>query len=149
MKEPKFEIIDDNTIVCYLEDNGEVYYGMAQCHPDDQDFFSARTGEHIAASRAYMAYLKDLKRIIKIEQSSLTQLRACLNSNHKIDKKSIEMQTIAKFINKLQQEKLSIEQDMREERRSLNNFLDNKNKFYRRIESLRANSNKESVENVK
>lgn len=35
----------------FMRYNNQVYYGVAKCHPEDEDFFSEKVGKTIASSR--------------------------------------------------------------------------------------------------
>ena len=66
--EPIFTYQDDaRCISCQLCVEGKYFYGDALCHDDDDLFYNRLTGEQIAASRAYIEYLKYLQDKITTE----------------------------------------------------------------------------------
>lgn len=47
--------------LCIIEDKNHYFYGLATCHPNDEDFMSERTGCYIAELRARIKHLKHIK----------------------------------------------------------------------------------------
>ena len=43
---------------CIIQEDNETFYGLATCHPDDEDMMSKTTGLEIATRRAEIKYYK-------------------------------------------------------------------------------------------
>lgn len=56
---------DYNLCDCELEFEGKKYYGYAECHPNDEAFFSEKVGLNIAVARARIKLLEDLAKKAK------------------------------------------------------------------------------------
>lgn len=117
--------------VCTIIYKGHKFIGKALCHPDDIDFESERTGLCIAEARAYLLFLKHRKNNeIKPQLDIINHLFNNIRSSSKYDSKSYEFKMIKrqKFI--LENELKTINNDIKEEEKSLKEYISLKEKLY-------------------
>ena len=139
MREPKFTYLEDVGIVsCIIEDKNKYYYGDAFCHDEDMQFFSKRTGEQIAASRAYLEYLKDIRDTIKTELKAFKHFYSCIKQHQNFNENEYSVRFLLRTIKKLEIELKEAQSAVIEERNNLKLFLDSKDKLYREVEKRRA-----------
>lgn len=70
--EPIFEWDEESGLAsCILTDGQHYYTGIAQCHYDDADMKSEKTGCEIAFRRAKIHAMQDYKNELKIKLSAL------------------------------------------------------------------------------
>ena len=73
--EPIFNWDEDAGVAsCILSDGEKVFTGFAQCHPDDKDMSSEKTGCEIAFRRARINALRGYRDELKIKLKALNQL---------------------------------------------------------------------------
>lgn len=79
----------NNVTICKLfsKVTGQTFYGEAKCSPEDEDNFSERKGEEIAARRAEIALLRYCRESLKEQMASFKHLICCMEQakdfNHK------------------------------------------------------------------
>ena len=81
---------DENTGLasCILSDGKNVYTGIAQCHPEDMDMMSEKTGCEIAFKRAKIEALRAYRDELKIQYKTLKQLYHSMNMSYRFNENS-------------------------------------------------------------
>lgn len=119
---------------CLMIYNGQAFEGGAKCHPDDMDMISERTGCCIAEARAYIKALR-FKRDHEI-QPKLDVLRHLYNNmqtSKYFNSKSYEAKMLRSQIGAIEKELAAVSQDLAEEKKYLKEYIDKKDKFYKRL----------------
>lgn len=119
---------------CLMIYNGQAFEGGAKCHPDDMDMISERTGCCIAEARAYIKALR-FKRDHEI-QPKLDVLRHVYNNmqtSKYFNSKSYEAKMLRSQIGVIEKELAAVNQDLAEEKKYLKEYIDKKDKFYKRL----------------
>ena len=119
---------------CLMIYNGQAFEGGAKCHPDDMDMISERTGCCIAEARAYIKALR-FKRDHEI-QPKLDVLRHLYNNmqtSKYFNSKSYEAKMLRSQIGVIEKELAAVSQDLAEEKKYLKEYIDKKDKFYKRL----------------
>ena len=119
---------------CLMIYNGQAFEGCAKCHPDDMDMISERTGCCIAEARAYIKVLR-FKRDHEI-QPKLDILRHLYNNmqtSKYFNSKSYEAKMLRSQIGAIEKELVTVNQDLAEEKKYLKEYIDKKDKFYKRL----------------
>lgn len=136
--EPIFYIDNESLVIeCQMNISNKVYKGFAACCPEDMEFFSELTGQQIAVSRAYINYLKDLKKEILIELKTMRQFYSNIKMSPNFEENNYVVKSLSRTIKKLQLELSTIQSDIKSEKRSLNFYITEKDKIYRKIELKR------------
>ena len=129
---------DIGLMSCYIEDQfGRHHIGLAQCHENDADMKSEKTGWEISHARAEINKLKSyIKDELKPRLRGLKQLYYSMNRSKKFNADSYENHMLQKQMKNIENEieivKLAID-DLQDD---LNQYLDNKDNIYK---SLRRN----------
>lgn len=131
---------DNRVCSCVLTAHGVEFYGIATCHPNDEDMKSVRTGEIIAFNRAYIKYLQHMRNtqvdpILKV----LTDLYKNMASSHRFNSKSFEAIQLYKEIKYYEENKRVINQLIKDTREYLKNYINEKDKFYQRMRKSKEN----------
>ena len=119
---------------CLMIYKGQAFEGGAKCHPDDMDMISERTGCCIAEARAYIKALR-FKRDHEI-QPKLDVLRHVYNNmqtSKYFNSKSYEAKMLRSQIRVIEKELAAVNQDLAEEKKYLKEYIDKKDKFYKRL----------------
>lgn len=117
----------------------EVFVGTAKCCEEDLDMKSKLTGSDIAWRRAYIKYLKNLKKESSIQLKTLSDfqksIKNCRYYNEDFQIENMLSKKIKEFENKVKyyQTKIKIESE------SLTAYINAKDKIYQKI---RENRNK-------
>ena len=129
-----FGYADGGHSCCIIKYKGLEFVGEATCHPDDMDFESERTGLCIAEARANIKVLK-FKRKFEIIPAlqSLRHLYGNMRSSKKYNPKSYEAQMIRSQLRALEKELDTISNDIVEEEKYLNEYIQKKDAFYQRL----------------
>lgn len=89
--EPIFEWDEESGLAsCILTDGQHYYTGIAQCHYDDIDMKSEKTGCEIAFRRAKIHAMQDYRDSLKTKLSALNQLYYSMKHSTHFDEKSYE-----------------------------------------------------------
>ena len=133
-----FEYTQGNSC-CIIRYKGFEFVGEAQCHPDDMDFESERTGLCIAEARATIKLMK-FKRDYEIKPAlrAIQHLYTNMQTSTKYDKKSYEAKMVYSQLKTLQKELDALNSDINEEKKYLKEYIDKKDTFHNR---LRAKNN--------
>lgn len=119
---------------CIIRYKGLEFVGEAQCHPDDMDFESERTGLCIAEARANIKLMK-FKRNFEILPAlkSAKHLYTTVQQSASYSPKSHESKMIYRHLKQLKKQLDMINSDIAEEEKYLKEYLDKKDKFYKRL----------------
>lgn len=118
--------------------------GLADCHPEDNDFENSNTGLSIASKRAFIKWLCFNREEIRSQYNYLKHLVSCMEQSPKYNSESYENKFIAKQLKKLEDELYDIRLTIEEERKDLRDYIKQKDTFYnttrrnRRIKELEA-----------
>ena len=128
-----FEYVIGNSC-CIIQYKGLEFVGRAQCHPDDMDFESERTGLCIAEARANIKLMK-FKRNFEILPSlkSAKHLYTTVQQSALYDPKSHESKMIYRHLKQLEKQLDIINSDIAEEEKYLQEYIDKKDKFYKKL----------------
>lgn len=122
---------------CILTDGQHYFTGIACCHDDDEDMCSQKVGEEIACRRARIDYLKFYRDTLKSELRGLRQFYYAISQSNKFNKESYEVKMLFRHINRLEFDLNYAREIIEEERKSLNQYINNKEKFYQKIRQVR------------
>lgn len=114
------------------------YVGVAACHPDDMDMMSEKTGCEIAHRRAEILLLKGyVKNELKPRLRALKQLYYSMNRSQYFNEKSYENKMLQSQIRLVKNELDTTNELIAELEYDLNDYLDEKEKFYKKIRAFR------------
>lgn len=145
--EPIFNWDEDAGVAsCILSDGEKVFTGFAQCHPDDKDMSSEKTGCEIAFRRARINALRGYRDELKIKLKALNQLFYSMNRSYKFNEKSYENKMLQRQIRMIDFDLTTTKEMIATEEQSLRQYLSDKDKFYtktriRRIERAKKADN--------
>lgn len=142
-KEPKFDWIENlGTTVCEIEYKGNLFYGYAECHPDDEDMKSRRTGEEIAYRRAKIEVLCHIRdNEIKPALTALEHLQGCMFHSKHYNQNTYENYMLRRQIQRYKNDLTTIKEMLAEERVGLKLYLTQKDAYYRQIRERRQKAN--------
>lgn len=140
---------DENAGVasCILSDGEKVFTGFAQCHPDDRDMSSEKTGCEIAFRRARISALRGYRDELKTKLKALNQLFYSMNRSYRFNEKSYENVMLQRQIRMINFDLATTKEMIATEEQSLRQYLSDKDEFYtktriRRVErAKKANNN--------
>lgn len=112
----------------------QTFFGKAECHPDDMDMESQRTGLTIAEARAHIQMLKFIKRheiqpVIDSYNHLLKNIQSSKKHNPRAYESCMIRSQLAHWENKLKE----ITNDIKDEEKYLKEYIDQKDKLYRRL----------------
>ena len=145
--EPIFNWDEDAGVAsCILSDGEKVFTGFAQCHPDDKDMSSEKTGCEIAFRRARINALRGYRDELKIKLKALNQLFYSMNKSYRFNEKSYENKMLQRQIRMIDFDLTTTKEMIATEEQSLRQYLSKKDKFYtktriRRIERAKKADN--------
>ena len=125
--------------ICVLTHKGRDYVGYAQCHDQDKDFISERTGSFIAEMRANIKYLQYKKNTLTQEIKTLKRIADIINNNPKCQEKSYEKILLQREIRSKKNILFTIKEELNNEQEYLKYYIDNKDKLYNRIREKENN----------
>ena len=125
---------DSGNSYFYIEHNGLSMCGQAKCHPDDADMMSERTGLTIAEARAHIQMLKTKKKYeiqpkIDVLRHLLTNIQSSKNHNPKAYESCMLRSQLAHWEGQLAE----INADIADEEKYLKEYIDQKDKLYRKL----------------
>lgn len=131
------------TASCILSDGEKIFTGFANCHPEDNDMCSEKTGCEIALRRAKINALKDYRNEVKVRLSALNQLYYSMNRSKYFNKKSYENKMLQRQIRLTNFDLDTAKEMIANEQQSLKSYIDEKDKFYNktRLRRKKANGN--------
>lgn len=125
---------------CILYFNNQAYYGHATCHPDDKDMESEKTGLSIAESRAFINLLLSDKKALQQKYQILNDFYHTINQSKKFNEKSYENKMLQRQLRITKDQLAAVNADIANEKQSLKNFIDKKDKFYKKLREQRQRS---------
>lgn len=118
---------------------GKVFVGMAICHPDDRDMMAQYTGQQIAEHRAIIKMLQDIRdNELKSQLKVLKMLQTNMSQSQHYNPKSYEACMLRKTMKLRQDELNEIKLLIRQEKEDLHNFINDKDKAYKKVRAHRA-----------
>ena len=124
--------------LCTITDSYDrTYHAEAFCHSNDQDMKSEKTGCEIAFTRARIKYYQYYKECLKERLSALNQLYYSMNRSKYFNEKSYENKMLQSQIRVIKNELDTTNQIIAELEYDLSRYLDEKDKFYKKIRHLR------------
>lgn len=130
---------EENLASCIISYNGMEFVGIAQCHPDDFDFASERTGCTIAELRAHIKMLR-YRRDGEITPTLKTfkHMMDCMKTSKKFNPKSYEAKMIRNKINQLEDELHEIKSDIKYFNNNLRTYINGKEEVYQKVRKART-----------
>lgn len=119
---------------CLVSYNEMSFEGGAACHPEDKDFANERVGLTIAESRATikaLRYIRDHE--LKLQIDILKHLYSNIQTSKNHNPKSHESRRIRSQIRALEEEKKIIDNAIADEKKTLRDYIDGKDKLYKRL----------------
>jgi hypothetical protein len=123
---------DENsgTASCILTDGQKVFTGFAQCHPEDMDMSSEKTGCEIAFRRARINVLRGYRDELKIKLQALNQLYHNMIRSHRFNEKSYENVMLQRQIRMINFDLTTTKEMIATEEENLRKYLSDKEEFY-------------------
>lgn len=123
---------DDGIAVCKITnpENDYIAVGMARCHPEDRDMMSEKTGLEIAYHRALMNLYKNKVKNLKKERRVHEDIYKTFMSMPNFDKENRYIRVVRHRIYGLKEEIKIYQELINNTRAYINDFIDNKTKFY-------------------
>lgn len=144
MKEScRFYYMKENGVtVCILKAEGKLFFGEAFCADEDRDMQSELTGCSIAERRAFISYFTHCRDNVLIPTvRALKHAYACMEQSPKFNAEGYEARFLARSIQKQEEELDTIRDMIADEKRMLNEYLQNKEKVFKSIREMRAKDN--------
>ena len=142
--EPSFEWNEELKMAsCFLKDGQEVFVGFAQCHPEDMDMVTEKVGCEIAFYRAKIKFYQSLKKDLKTALYALNQLYYSMKHSKQFNENSYENHMLQRQIAIHETDLKTIKNLIKIEKEALYKYIDEKDKFYKKIRSNRKKANKE------
>lgn len=126
---------------CIVSDGEKVYTGFAQCHPDDRDMTSEKTGCEIALRRAKINALRGYRDELKIRLSALNQYYHSMNMSHRFNEKSYENKMLQRQIRQIKFDLDTTKEMIAGEELSLRAYIKSKDVFYTQTRKRRQKAN--------
>ena len=134
-KQPVFDWNDETGVcVCaiYLDDFLQGF-GVAQCHPQDMDVISRRTGEHIAELRAQICLLQSYKnRELHPGLKALKHLKGTMINSKQYNPDSYESKRLNVEIKNYQKDIADINAGIEAAKQELYDYINMKEEMYQR-----------------
>lgn len=131
---------ETGTACCILYDKlrNKSFVGLAQCHPEDEDMMSEKTGCNLAFLRAQLKVLQDYKNNELIPGlNALNQLYYSIDRSKYFDKNHYEVKVL---LNQIDLKKADIEttkEAINNIRKEIKTMIDEKEDFYQKIRKNR------------
>ena len=126
---------------CIFSDGEKVYTGFAQCHPDDMDMSSEKTGCEIALRRAKINALRGYRDELKTALKTLNQLYYSMNKSKRFNEKSYENKMLQRQIRQISFDLDTTKEMIAGEKLSLNAYIKSKDVFYVQTRKRRQKAN--------
>lgn len=137
-KKVQFHFSDETGLcICTINIRENQYIGMAQCHPDDMDMMSEKTGEEIAYNRAIVEMLRDERSRLQTELAGLKSLYYSMNNSPKFNAHSYEAISLFKQMRLRQDDIGSINDLIRSTQHYVDQLIKEKDEFYKKIRKNR------------
>ena len=125
---------------CIIMYHGMEFVGFAQCHPEDEDFASERTGCTIAELRArlqMLRYMRDGE--IKPTLTAFKHTMDCMKTSKHFNPASYEAKMIKNKIKQYERELIDIKNEISYSSDNLKTYIDGKDKVYKKLRQARSN----------
>lgn len=133
---------DSGVSTYIIEYESQYFTGIAHCAPEDADMQNEKTGINIAQRRAIIKLFQYRRNELKHKLAALNQLYYSVNKSKKYDSHGY-MENMLEHQRQQIQDELNLMKDtLKNEQQSLQQYLKNKDEFYKRI---RANRNKDNI----
>ena len=132
---------ETNVASCILSDGNKVFTGFAQCHPDDIDMSSEKTGCEIALRRAKINALRGYRDELKTKLSALNQLYYSMNTSKRFNEKSYENRMLQRQIRQINFDLATTKEMIAGEELSLRAYIKSKDVFYTQTRKRRQKAN--------
>lgn len=132
---------ETHTTTCTIRSGNKIYTGTSQCHQDDYDFESQKTGEVLAHFRAVYSECLSDREEINAQIKILNHVYDAMMRNPKVDKTSPECSLVRKQIKLLKREKEYINDTMQHIKAELKYLIKAKDELYTRVRQRRAEEN--------
>ena len=126
---------------CIVSDGEKVYTGFAQCHPDDSDMASEKTGCEIALRRAKINALRGYRDELKIRLSALNQYYHSMNMSYRFNEKSYENKMLQRQIRQIKFDLDTTKEMIASEELNLRAYIKSKDVFYTQTRKRRQKAN--------
>ena len=125
---------------CSIWHGDKVFIGTANCHPEDADMKSEKTGSEIAYHRAVIAAARNQLQNVQIELKGMKHLLATMEQSTRFNSKSYEAKRIYSHINFLNENIDTLKEIITSEKEFVLNYISEKEKFYKRIRANRMDN---------
>lgn len=137
--EPIFQWDKDyGSALCILTEGNNSFVGYANCHPDDEDMMSEKTGLTIALYRAEIKFYQHIKNNeIKPQLKALKQVYYAMNRSKKFNPNSYENKMLQRQIHQLEIDLDTIKDLLDNKKETLRDYINEKEKLYQKIRDNR------------
>ncbi len=132
---------ETGTAACSLSDGKKIFTGLAQCHPDDIDMASEKTGCEIAFKRAKINALREYRDELKASLKALNQFYYSINKSKQFNEKSYENRMLQRQIRTINFDLATTKEIIASEQQNLRQYIEEKDKFYVKIRKNRNKAN--------
>lgn len=140
-RQPIFEWNEESGVAsCILTNGQKCYVGTAQCHSEDEDMQSEKTGCEIAFKRARIKVWQGYRDELKIKFAALNQLYYSMKHSSHFNEKSYENKMLQRQINLIKFDLDTIKEMIDYERKELRDYIKNKDIFYNKVRERRHNN---------
>ena len=126
-----------------IEYEGQYFTGIAHCAPEDADMQNEKTGINIAQRRAIIKLFQYRRNELKHKLAALNQLYYSVNKSKKYDSHGYMENMLEHQRQQIQDELNLMKNALKDEQQDLQQYLKNKDEFYKRI---RANRKKDNID---
>jgi hypothetical protein len=134
--------VETHESICVLKYKDFTFTGKANCHPDDADMESSRTGITIAQMRATIKYLQHLKNNeLKPKLDALNQLYYSINKSKKHDPNSYEAKMLHRQIELYKADLAEIRTTLARVKEELRFYIKDKEELYTKWRNNRKDKN--------
>ena len=132
---------DSGVSTYIIEYEGQYFTGIAHCAPEDADMQNEKTGINIAQRRAIIKLFQYRRNELKHKLAALNQLYYSVNKSKKYDSHGY-MENMLEHQRQQIQDELNLMKDaLKDEQQDLQQYLKNKDEFYKRIRTNRKKDN--------
>ena len=124
---------EEGVASCIIKYKNQTFCGVAMCHEEDKDMMSEKTGMEIAYRRAtidYLKYVRDME--LKPALKALKQLYYTMKHSTHFNPKSYENSKLQRHIRMYEFDLETINELIVDERKSLKEYIDKKDEFYKK-----------------
>lgn len=134
---------DSGVSTYIIEYEGQYFTGIAHCAPEDADMQNEKTGINIAQRRAIIKLFQYRRNELKHKLTALNQLYYSVNKSKKYNSHGY-MENMLEHQRQQTQDELNLMKDaLKNEQQNLQQYLKDKDEFYKRI---RVNRKKDNID---